>query len=112
MTEAHRLWPIPLLAAEEGKKEIVKGKENLVPSKDDFILAPISGVFYSAKAPGEPPFVKEGDVVKKGQTVCIIEAMKTMNEIVAPKMGTIESVLLSDEESVSADQPLFKYAEE
>ena len=100
------------LTAEEGKKEIVKGKENLVPSKDDFILAPISGVFYSAKAPGEPPFVKEGDVVKKGQTVCIIEAMKTMNEIVAPKMGTIESVLLSDEESVSADQPLFKYAEE
>ena len=58
------------------------------------------------------PFVKEGDSVKKGDTVCIIEAMKTMNEIIAPKAGTIESVLLSDEESVSADQPLFKYAKE
>ena len=89
-----------------GQQNDNKGKE------EDFILAPISGVFYVAKAPGEPPFVMEGDKVKKGDTVCIIEAMKTMNEIVAPKAGTIEKVLLPDEEPVSADQPLFIYAEE
>jgi acetyl-CoA carboxylase biotin carboxyl carrier protein len=100
------------IVVETEKKETAKSKELPIPSKEDFILAPISGVFYAAKAPGEPAFVKEGDTVKKGDTVCIIEAMKTMNEIVAPKAGTIESVLLSDEASVSADQPLFKYAEE
>jgi acetyl-CoA carboxylase biotin carboxyl carrier protein len=80
--------------------------------KDDMVLAPISGVLYVAKAPGEPLFVTAGDSVKKGETICIIEAMKTMNEIVAPRNGTIESVLVSDSESVTANQPLFKYTEE
>ena len=80
--------------------------------KEDYILAPISGVFYAAKAPGEPAFVAAGDKVRKGKTVCIIEAMKTMNEITAPKTGVIESILVSDAEPVRADQPLFKYTEE
>ena len=102
----------PVIMAELDNKHSVEAVQSPAPSSDDFIMAPISGVFYVAKAPGEPPFVKDGDRVKKGDTVCIIEAMKTMNEIVAPKAGTIESVLLNDEESVSADQPLFKYAKE
>ena len=79
---------------------------------DDCITAPISGVFYAAKAPGEQPFVTAGSKVMKGDTVCIIEAMKTMNEITAPKSGVIESVLVGDAETVSAEQPLFAYAEE
>jgi acetyl-CoA carboxylase biotin carboxyl carrier protein len=90
-------------AKEKPKKKIFK--------KEDVVSAPISGVFYVAKTPGEPPFVIAGDSVKKGEAICIIEAMKTMNEIVAPKPGVIESILISDGESVTANQPLFKYAE-
>ncbi|MBT3318582.1 MAG: acetyl-CoA carboxylase biotin carboxyl carrier protein [Clostridia bacterium] len=94
----------PSAPAKEIAKEIHIKKEDVVP-------APISGVFYIAKAPGEPAFVSAGDSVKKGETICIIEAMKTMNEIVAPKSGVIESILVSDGDSVIANQPLFKYAE-
>lgn len=98
------LAEVPLHPVKEKSKKKHSKKEDVVP-------APISGVFYIAKAPGEPPFVTEGDSVKKGDTVCIIEAMKTMNEIVAPKAGVIESILIDDGESVTANQPLFKYAE-
>ena len=89
---------------------IEKAKKNSV-NKEDMVLAPISGVFYVAKSPGEPAFVIAGDSVKKGETICIIEAMKTMNEVIAPKSGVIESVLVDDSESVSANQPLFKHVE-
>lgn len=91
------------------KPESIQNKKQ---NKDDYILSPISGVFYAAKSPGEPPFVSAGSKVKRGDTVCIIEAMKTMNEITAPKSGVIESIMVSDSEPVSADQPLFMYAEE
>ena len=93
----------PQTVKEKAKKKVFH--------KEDVVLAPISGVFYVAKSPGEPSFVTAGDSVKKGETICIIEAMKTMNEIVAPRSGTIESVLVSDSESVTAKQPLFKYTE-
>lgn len=98
----------PIEAATQMVKEITKKKSF---KKEDMVLAPISGVFYVAKSPGEPAFVEAGDSVRKGETICIIEAMKTMNEIVAPKSGLIESVLIGDSESVTANQPLFKYAE-
>ena len=45
------------------------------------VLSPMGGTYYRSPAPGEPPFIREGDKVKKGQTICIIEAMKLMNEI-------------------------------
>lgn len=93
-------------------QEVPKPKQVKKQNEDDFILSPISGVYYAAKSPGEPAFVTAGSKVSKGDTVCIIEAMKTMNEITAPKSGVIESVMVSDSEPVSADQPLFMYAEE
>lgn len=93
-------------------QQISEPKPDKKQSKDDFILSPISGVFYAAKSPGEPAFVSAGSKVSKGDTVCIIEAMKTMNEITAPKSGVIENIMVSDSEPVSADQPLFMYAEE
>ena len=79
---------------------------------DDIILAPISGVFYVAKEPGAEPFIKEGTKVNKGDVVCIIEAMKMMNEITAPKSGVIESILKKDAEAIVAEDALFKYAKE
>ncbi len=79
---------------------------------DDHIIAPISGVFYAAKEPGAVPFVKEGQQVRKGETVCIIEAMKMMNEICAPKSGVVERVLVADSEAIVAGDALFVYAKE
>ena len=77
---------------------------------DEFvlILAPIVGTFYSAAAPDVPAYVKVGDHVKAGQTVCILEAMKLMNEIQADYDCEIEAVLVSNEQKVEYGQPLFR----
>ncbi|KAJ0243566.1 Biotin carboxyl carrier protein of acetyl-CoA carboxylase 2 [Hirschfeldia incana] len=71
------------------------------------LKSPMAGTFYRSPGPGEPPFVKVGDKVQKGQVVCIIEAMKLMNEIEAEKSGTITELLAEDEKPVSVDTPLF-----
>ena len=73
-----------------------------------FIVSPIVGTFYSAAAPDVPAFVKVGDTVKNGQTVCILEAMKLMNEIQAEFDCEIEAVLVSNEQKVEYGQPLFR----
>merc|ERR1712144_142428 len=65
------------------------------------ITSPMSGTFYRSPAPGEPAFVKQGDTVTKGQKVCIIEAMKLMNEIEAESSGTIVEILLKDGQPVT-----------
>ena len=66
------------------------------------------GTFYSAAAPDVPAFVKVGDQVKAGQTVCILEAMKLMNEIQSDYDCEIEAVLVSNEQKVEYGQPLFR----
>ncbi|KAK7316300.1 hypothetical protein VNO77_35234 [Canavalia gladiata] len=71
------------------------------------LKCPMAGTFYRSPGPGEPPFVKVGDKVKKGQVVCIIEAMKLMNEIEADQSGTVAEVLAEDGKQVSVDSPLF-----
>jgi acetyl-CoA carboxylase biotin carboxyl carrier protein len=71
------------------------------------IDSPMVGVFYTAPAPGEPPFVSPGEAVEEGQTVCIIEAMKLMNEVAAKHNGVIEKVLVENAEPVEYGQPLF-----
>lgn len=72
------------------------------------IDAPIVGVFYAASAPGKTPFVSVGQKVKKGDVVCIIEAMKCMNEIQAEEDGEIAEILVNDGDLVEYGQPLFK----
>ncbi|MCL2001180.1 MAG: acetyl-CoA carboxylase biotin carboxyl carrier protein, partial [Planctomycetes bacterium] len=71
------------------------------------IKSPIVGTFYRAPTPEAPPFVNEGDVVRKDSVVCIIEAMKIMNEIRADTDGRIEQVLVESGEPVEYGQPLF-----
>ena len=71
------------------------------------IEAPMVGTFYRAAAPEGPPFVKEGDLVKEGQTLCIIEAMKLMNEIEAKIAGRVVKVLVENSQPVEYGQPLF-----
>lgn len=73
-----------------------------------FITSPIVGTFYSAPSPDAGPFVKVGDQVKNGQTVCILEAMKLMNEIQSDFDCEIEAVLVSNEQKVEYGQPLFR----
>ncbi|KAG6514718.1 biotin carboxyl carrier protein of acetyl-CoA carboxylase 2, chloroplastic-like isoform X1 [Zingiber officinale] len=70
------------------------------------LKCPMAGTFYRCPAPGEPPFVKVGDKVQKGQAVCIVEAMKLMNEIEADKSGTVVEILVEDAKPVSVDTPL------
>ena len=84
--------------------------EEKAEAADEFelILAPIVGTFYSAAAPDVPAYVKVGDHVKAGQTVCILEAMKLMNEIQADYDCEIEAVLVSNEQKVESGQPLFR----
>ena len=72
------------------------------------IKSPMVGTFYQAPSPESPQFVKEGDTVNKETTVCIIEAMKVMNEIPAEIAGEIVRVLVDNGESVEYGQPLFK----
>ncbi|XP_072992361.1 biotin carboxyl carrier protein of acetyl-CoA carboxylase, chloroplastic [Typha latifolia] len=79
----------------------VGGKSSLPP-----LNCPMAGTFYRSPAPGEPPFVKVGDKVQKGQVVCIIEAMKLMNEIEADQSGTVVEILAEDGKPVSLDTPL------
>ena len=75
------------------------------------ITAPLVGTFYAAPAPGEEPFVRPGDTVKQGQTVCLMEAMKMMNEVQAPCDCVIEAVLPQDGALVSFGEPLIRYRE-
>ena len=71
------------------------------------IKSPIVGTFYRAPAPGAEPFVREGDQVRKGQVLCIIEAMKVMNEIESDVDGVVEKILVANGEPVEYGQPLF-----
>ncbi|WP_209341927.1 acetyl-CoA carboxylase biotin carboxyl carrier protein [Flavonifractor sp. AGMB03687] len=75
------------------------------------ITAPLVGTFYAASAPDAAPFVQVGDKVKKGQTVCLMEAMKMMNEVHAPCDCTIEAILQEDGALVSFGDPLIRYRE-
>ena len=71
------------------------------------VKAPMVGTFYAAPQPGAPAFVKVGDEVAAGETLCIVEAMKLMNEISAPEMGTIREICVEDSEPVEFGTPLF-----
>lgn len=72
------------------------------------INAPFVGIFYTANGPDEDPFVQVGDIVKKGQTVAVIESMKMMNNVIADQGGRITKVLAANEDQVEYNQPLFE----
>ena len=84
-----------------------KQPEPAQPDEKDAVRSPISGVFYLSKEPGAAPFVQVGATVNKGDTLCIIEAMKTMNEIRAPRAGIIAGILATDGATLAAGDALF-----
>jgi acetyl-CoA carboxylase biotin carboxyl carrier protein len=71
------------------------------------VKSPMVGTFYRSSAPGSPPFVEVGSTVKEGQTLCIIEAMKLLNEIDADASGVIKQILVENGQPVEFGQPLF-----
>ena len=71
------------------------------------VTSPMVGTFYRAPSPGADPFVQVGDTVKEGQTLCIIEAMKLLNEIEADAAGVIKEILVDNGQAVEYGQPLF-----
>ena len=107
------------LASKEATQNAVKSNPNPVESENTLAsddnesfdgedqLSPMPGTFYSAPTPEDEPFVSKGDVVKKGQVLCIIEAMKIMNEIESEFDGTIMKVNVNNGDPVEYNQPLF-----
>ncbi len=85
---------------------IAQGSAASAASDPGAVKSPMVGTAYLAPTPGAEPFVKIGDQVSEGQTLLIVEAMKTMNEIKAPKSGTIRQILARDAEPVEFDEPL------
>ena len=75
--------------------------------KGELVTSPLVGTFYVSASPESEPFVKVGDIVKKGQVLGIIEAMKLMNEIEAEKDGVIEAIFVENEQMVEYGKPLF-----
>ena len=75
---------------------------------DEVIASPLAGVFYAAPTEDSEPFIKEGDHVRKGDTLCVIEAMKLMNEIPAEQDGVITGILVKNGQTVEYGTPLFQ----
>ena len=89
----------PITIIPEIKQEIKEG---------NIVASPIVGTFYSSSSPTKPAYVKVGDKVKEGDVLCIIEAMKVMNEITSQYSGEIVEILVNNEDMVEYNQPLFR----
>lgn len=122
--------PLTLFEYEEEGCKLHLGKENIVYHREpvgystltqgnacetvsleedktvNYITSPMVGTFYSSKEQGKKPYIMVGDVVKKGQIIGIVEAMKLMNEIESPYDGVVEDILVSNEEMVEYLKPL------
>jgi len=113
--DKNRVAPAISAPAVEAPKEISQPLPPLVESKEEssaedgiIITSPMVGTFYAAPSPDSPPFVNVGDNVRKGQTLCILEAMKIMNELEAEFDCKILEILVQDGQPVEYDTPLFR----
>ena len=91
-------------AVEPSAPEVEEPKEDADGTK---VLAPLVGVFYAAPTPEASAYVQVGDTVKEGQILCLIEAMKMMSEITAPKDGVIKKIYVKNQDVVGFEDPLF-----
>jgi acetyl-CoA carboxylase biotin carboxyl carrier protein len=98
--------PVPVMSERVAAPE--RQAEQAVRKSDaeGAVASPLVGTVYVGPEPGKPPFVKVGDTVRQGDTLLIVEAMKTMNPIVAPKAGTVKEICVSDAQPVEFGQTL------
>lgn len=96
----------PAHAAPAPVAETVAAKREEPVSSGHAVKSPMVGTFYRASSPGSQPFASVGQKVKVGDVICIVEAMKMMNQIEADRAGVVEAVLLEDGQPVEFDQPL------
>ena len=89
-------------------EELSSRGENISVPQDEFheVIAPLVGTFYVSPKAGDPPFIKEGDKIEKGQTICIIEAMKIFNEIESEVSGVVKKILVQDISPVEYGEPI------
>jgi len=101
--------PQPAAAPAQGASGGSNSQESDKPDdKHTVIRSPIVGTFYRSPSPDTDAFVKEGDTISRGDTLCIVEAMKIMNEIESEHAGKIVKILVDDGQPVEFDQPLFE----
>jgi acetyl-CoA carboxylase biotin carboxyl carrier protein len=110
---AYQAAPAPAPQPASAAPEPAAATEIAAPepvSRGTAILSPMVGTFYRAPSPSSPPFVEIGQTVEEGDVVCIVEAMKMMNQIEAEHGGVVEAILVEDGEPVEFDQPLIRIA--
>lgn len=108
-------FPHNIVVPVESKQEVIAVNtpisnvvEEAIEEAGTWIKSPIVGTFYSARATGSTPFIEIGKQVKKGDVLCIIEAMKVMNEIHSPMDGIVQAILPTNESMVEFDQDLIR----
>ena len=103
------VMPVAAPAPAAGAEPQAASQEQAAPRKEGaLVLSPTVGVFYASPSPDARPFVEVGDQVKKGDTLCIIEAMKLMNEIPSEVDGTVAEICVGNGQVVEYNQPLFR----
>lgn len=115
-TESIATQAVSSIAAAVNVTEVIDEPKTIIPEikppkiEGNVIEAPLVGTFYKSAAPDKPPFVQVGSKVKKGDVLCIIEAMKVMNEIKSSYDGTVAEILVENEDMVEYGQRLFVIA--
>ena len=99
--------PAPVAAAPVPAAPVVLTQAEQDAASGHVVKSPMVGTYYASASPEAKPFVQVGSVVKEGETICIIEAMKILNEIEADKSGTITRILVDNGQAVEYGQPLF-----
>lgn len=102
--QQHQAAPVPAAGPVAVAAPVVAEPE---PDVGHMVKSPMVGTFYRSSSPGAKSFVEVGDTIKAGETICIIEAMKILNEIEADKSGTVSKVLCDNGQAVEYGQPLF-----
>jgi len=108
VAQASGVVPAPLASAPLPVAPVVLTQTEQAEAAGHVVKSPMVGTYYASASPEAKPFVQVGSVVKEGETICIIEAMKILNEIEADKSGTITSILIDNGQAVEYGQPLFR----
>jgi len=104
--EARIVTGLPVAARNPTTTETAPAEAPAIPEGAWVVTSPLDGIFYRAKTPNDPPFVEVGEQVKKGETVCIVEVFKLVNNVEASCRGTVHAILVENEQEVKRDQPL------